>query len=94
MMIRTYNPHLLCLVKSRANYDHVNRFATKVPRNWDWAAIEAVGFSGGIFVFWNNDFGHVMPIAISPKALHLVVSNHFLKNCIIFVVYNSSRFRS
>lgn len=50
-LIRSYKPLLVCLVETSANFDRLDRFSSKIPRNWEWVAIEANGFSGSVFVF-------------------------------------------
>lgn len=88
--IRTYKPSLVCLVETRANFERIDRFRIKLSPSWDLAAIESLGFSGGIFIFWNKSIGHVSPLAVSRRALHIVVSSPNHTNCIISVVYNSN----
>lgn len=73
-LIRKFNPIIVSLVETRANSDRVDRFCKKVPKHWEWAAILADGFSGGIFVLWNKAIGMVTPIAVSRRALHIIIS--------------------
>ncbi|XP_039120948.1 uncharacterized protein LOC120257557 [Dioscorea cayenensis subsp. rotundata] len=72
--IRKHKPSLLCLVETRANEDRLNRFCGKLPNSWDWAAILANGYSGGILVTWNKSLGLVTQVSISRHALHLIIS--------------------
>lgn len=64
-LIKTIKPLLVCLVETRADSSRVDRFCKKLPRHWEWAAILADGFSGGIFVLWNPIIGKVTPLAFS-----------------------------
>lgn len=84
-LIRTLKPLIVCLVETRANSDRVDRFCNKVPKHWEWTAILAEGFSGGIIVLWYSVVGQVTPLASSQHALHWVVStspsNHFCHLC-------------
>lgn len=89
-LIRIHKPSLVCLVETRANSGRIDRFRFKIPRSWHWAAIEADGYSGGIFILWNKSLGHVTPIVASRRALHIVISSSVFKNCVISIVYNST----
>lgn len=46
-LIQKNRPMIICLVETRANSKRVDRFSVKTPRNWDWAALLADGFSWG-----------------------------------------------
>lgn len=92
--IRHDKPHLLCLVETRADSSRVDHFAIKLPRNWKWAAILAYGYSRGIIVIWNNRVGQVSPIAISRRALHLIISPDQTHNWLVSVIYNGTRLSS
>ncbi|XP_039130816.1 uncharacterized protein LOC120267185 [Dioscorea cayenensis subsp. rotundata] len=85
---------MICLTETRANDDRVNRFCRCLPVSWDWSAILADGFSGGILVAWRKVIGRVSPIAISRRALHMIISPNQFGNCIISVIYNSVHFHS
>lgn len=78
-------------METRANKDRVNRFCAKLPHCWKWAPILADIFSGRIIVIWNSSIGLVSPIAVSRRALHLIISFDSSGSWIIFVVYNFSR---
>lgn len=56
----------------------------KVPKCWDWAAVLSDGFFGCIIVLWHKSIGMVTPVALSRRALHIVIS----------VVYNLTRFHN
>ncbi|XP_039118470.1 uncharacterized protein LOC120254421 [Dioscorea cayenensis subsp. rotundata] len=92
-LIRKFNPIIVCLVETHANSDRVDRFCNKVPKHWEWTAILANGFSGGIFVLWNKAIGKVTPIVVSRRVLHIIISSASSKSFIISVVYNSVRFQ-
>ncbi|XP_039138822.1 uncharacterized protein LOC120276159 [Dioscorea cayenensis subsp. rotundata] len=92
--IRKFKPLIVCFVETKANEDRVYRFCQKLPADWDWAAILADGFSGGIIVAWNKIIGTVSPVVSSRRALHLVISNNVYSNCLISVIYNASNSQS
>lgn len=93
-LIKRFRPLIVCLVETRANSERVDRFCNKIPRHWEWAAILADGFLGGIIVLWNPIIGMVTHLAISRHALHLVVSTTMSKTFIISMIYNSLRWCS
>ncbi|XP_039138752.1 uncharacterized protein LOC120276083 [Dioscorea cayenensis subsp. rotundata] len=78
----------------RADDSRVNRFCRRLPSSWDWTAILTEGYLGGILVAWQKSLSKVTPIVISRRALHLIISSDYMGNCIISVIYNSSRFRT
>ncbi|XP_039134570.1 uncharacterized protein LOC120271948 isoform X3 [Dioscorea cayenensis subsp. rotundata] len=51
-----HKPSLVYLVETRANSEHIDRFLSKFPHSWDWAAIEVDGFSGCFSGPTNNVF--------------------------------------
>lgn len=91
-LIRTLKPAVICLVETRANEDRFIRFCRKVPKCWDCAAFLSDGFSGGIIVLWHKSIGTVTPVAVSRRALHIVISFDSSKTFLISMVYNSTRF--
>lgn len=92
--IRKDKPWIICLLETRANHDRVDRFCSKLPRCWEWAAILAEGYSSGIIVLWNCRIGLATPVAVSRRALHLILSPVSSKVSILSFVYNSYRLRS
>ncbi|XP_039146767.1 uncharacterized protein LOC120284004 [Dioscorea cayenensis subsp. rotundata] len=82
-LIRSHRPKIICLVETRANADRTYRFCSKISKNWEWAAILADGFSGGIIVLWDKFLGYVTPIAVSRRDLHLVISTNNSFNWVI-----------
>ncbi|XP_039118464.1 uncharacterized protein LOC120254413 [Dioscorea cayenensis subsp. rotundata] len=80
---------LCVLLKPEANDSRLDRFRSLVPNSWDWAAIVADGYSGGIIALWNKNIGQVTPIAVSRRALHLVISLDNVSSVIVLIVYNS-----
>lgn len=47
-LMKKFNPVILCLVETRANDERLERFCSKLKPKWNWAAIVAEGYSGGI----------------------------------------------
>ncbi|XP_039130949.1 uncharacterized protein LOC120267377 [Dioscorea cayenensis subsp. rotundata] len=93
-LIRKHKLSMICLSEMRADETRVNLFCRRLPSSWDWTAILAEGYSGGILVAWQKSLCKVTPIAISRRALHLIISSDHMGNCIISVIYNSSHFHT
>lgn len=93
-LIRIYKPDIVCIVETRTDSDRVDRFCRKIPKHWDWAAILSIGFSGGIIVLWHKSLGTASPVAVSNRALHIIISFDSHKNFFISVIYNSTRLRN
>ncbi|XP_039123479.1 uncharacterized protein LOC120260105 [Dioscorea cayenensis subsp. rotundata] len=90
-IIQSHKPAVVCLVETRADSDRLDRFCRKIPKTWDWAAVLANGFSGGIIVMWHKSIGRVSPIAVSRRALHIIITDNSSNAFLISVVYNSYR---
>ncbi|XP_039136217.1 uncharacterized protein LOC120273617 [Dioscorea cayenensis subsp. rotundata] len=93
-LIRSHHPSIFYLVETHANGARVDRFCGKFAKKWNWAALLADGLSGGIFIIWKKHLGLVTPIAVSRRALHLVISPSFNSSWILSVIYNSNKFVS
>lgn len=89
-LIRKHKPSLVCPIGTKANNVRLNCFCSNIFMSWDWAAILAEGFSGGIITLWNRNIGYVTPIAASRRALDLIISPDNLTHYIVFVIYNSN----
>lgn len=80
---------IMYLIETGVDCDHVFRFCSRFSIGWNWAAIVANGYSGGIITLWRDGLGHVTPIMKSNYILHLVISNPSLDSLIISIIYNS-----
>lgn len=52
-MIKRVNPTILGLLEPRISGDHADRVCNKLGYS-NWLRVEAVGFSGGIWMFWTD----------------------------------------
>lgn len=87
-LIKKHKPHILCLVETRANEDRCSCFCKKLSKDWDWAAVPALGLSGGLLTFWKKGIGLVTPLAISRNVIHLIISSVGFDGWILSFVYN------
>lgn len=89
--MKKIKPIIFCLVETKADGDRLSRFCSKLGKRWNWAAIIADAFSGGIIAIWNKNLGSVTPMVKSRFALHLVITTNNAKSWIMSIVYNSNR---
>ncbi|XP_019166877.1 PREDICTED: uncharacterized protein LOC109162645 [Ipomoea nil] len=61
--IKLHKPCMLSLFEPKVSGTHANDICTKIGFS-DWIRVEAVGFSGGIWVFWKD------PVRISVLRTH------------------------
>ncbi|KAJ0971107.1 hypothetical protein J5N97_019066 [Dioscorea zingiberensis] len=89
-LMRNLKPDVMCLVETRADENRALKLCEKFTKHWEWAAIPAIGMSGGIITLWNPRVGQVTPIAFSRFSLHLVISTTAKpKEWVFSIVYNS-----
>ncbi|XP_073046080.1 uncharacterized protein [Primulina eburnea] len=53
-MIKYHNPKIVGLLEPRVSGTHADAICNKMKYE-NWVRVEAVGFSGGIWIFWNDD---------------------------------------
>ncbi|XP_019200030.1 PREDICTED: uncharacterized protein LOC109193611 [Ipomoea nil] len=53
-LIQVFSPSILCLFEPKVSGFQANSICSNFGFN-DWLRIEVVGFSGGIWIFWNNN---------------------------------------
>lgn len=64
-LIRSRSPDIMCLVKTQADKERINRFCLKFVQGWIWVAIPSTGFSSGIIVMWRHMVGIITLLVIS-----------------------------
>lgn len=88
--MKKFKPMIFCLVETKTNDDRLERFCSKLKSKWNWAAIVAEGYSGGIITIWSHSIGYVTPLVKSKHVFHLVITTSTAKTWIISTVYNSN----
>lgn len=53
-LLSVHKPKILGLLEPRVSGEHADTICKKIKFE-NWVRVEAVGFSGGIWVFWTND---------------------------------------
>ncbi|XP_031095145.1 uncharacterized protein LOC115999435 [Ipomoea triloba] len=84
---RDYSPDLVCLLESKVSGDHANRISTSFGFE-EWIRVEAVGFSGGIWVFWNHPL-RIQVLNTHPQFVNLQVDEQNSSPWILSLVYGS-----
>lgn len=52
-LCRIHRPAIVCLLEPKVSSDQANKICANLGFD-EWIRVEAVGFSGGIWVLWNN----------------------------------------
>lgn len=80
---------IIVLVEVCANESRITPFCSKLSKGQNWAAIAVDGYSGGIIITWQRRIGRVIPIAISKRALHLIISSLINDQWVMATIYNA-----
>ncbi|XP_031131901.1 uncharacterized protein LOC116033288 [Ipomoea triloba] len=74
-LIQTHKPTILGLVEPKVSGSQANAICSKLGFS-DWVRVEAVGFSGGIWIFWNDSI-NVVVTSTHPQFVILQRSSEF-----------------
>ncbi|XP_074306361.1 uncharacterized protein LOC141641605 [Silene latifolia] len=72
-VVKTYRPTILALVETHMSGDHAENIR-KIIGYEGHSRIDAVGFSGGIWVYWKTDIVNVVPVYEHSQFITLEVS--------------------
>nr|GLL37714.1 uncharacterized protein LOC109159904 [Ipomoea trifida] len=86
-LIQTHKPTILSLVEPKVSGAQADLICKKMGYS-DWVRVEAVGFSGGIWTFWNDSL-QVSVISTHPQFVILQVRNDTNNPWFYAVVYGS-----
>lgn len=78
MFINQHKPNIFCLLEPKVFGIGADEIYMKLKYN-NWIRVEAVGFSGGIWIFWNDEI-HVRVECTHPQAILIEVED--CRNCI------------
>ncbi|XP_031131690.1 uncharacterized protein LOC116033075 [Ipomoea triloba] len=84
---RSYKPDLVCLFEPKVSGDQANRICISFGFE-EWVRVEAVGFSGGIWVFWNHTV-EIQVISTHPQFVNLQVKEGNGLPWVLSLVYGS-----
>ncbi|XP_031116716.1 uncharacterized protein LOC116020380 [Ipomoea triloba] len=85
--VRDYNPLILGLLEPRVSGSQADKICSKIGFD-EWMRIEAVGFSGGIWVFWKEVI-HLDIVITHPQFVLLKVHNSNSEPWFLSVIYGS-----
>ena len=57
-LIKFHNPEIVGLLETKNSREPANNFCMQLGFE-NWVRVEAVGYSGGIWIFWNGSKCHV-----------------------------------
>ncbi|XP_031097105.1 uncharacterized protein LOC116001364 [Ipomoea triloba] len=86
-MFGKHNPDILCLLETKTSGNNADDICINLGYA-KWARVEALGFSGGIWILWNEEF-KIDILHSHPQFVHLQVERNMGRICILSVVYGS-----
>ena len=87
-MILNSKPNVLGLVETRCSGSHADANFSKVSFD-NWTRIEALGFRGGIWLFW-KDHLNISIIRTHPQFIHVRINQNGHQPWLLTVVYAST----
>ncbi|XP_031120956.1 uncharacterized protein LOC116024196 [Ipomoea triloba] len=84
---KTYKPDLLGLLETKVSGSKADEICNRLGFD-EWLRVEALGFSGGIWVFWNSTLD-IKPLLTHPQFVLLHVQGLDCTTCFISIVYGS-----
>ncbi|XP_031119046.1 uncharacterized protein LOC116022462 [Ipomoea triloba] len=84
---RLYSPDLVCLLEPKVSGDQANRICISFGFE-EWIRVEAVGFSGGIWVFWNRPL-EIQIMKTHPQFINLQITDGNSPPWVLSIVYGS-----
>lgn len=73
MLLKKHHPDIFCLMETKTSGDNADTVCCKLGFE-NWARVEALGFSGGIWVFW-SDALQVEILTSQPQFVHMAIRN-------------------
>lgn len=71
-LLREYKPKILILLEPRISGETADKVCQKFGKK-SWARSESVGFSGGIWVFWEDDEVDLRLLKVRKSFIHMKV---------------------
>ncbi|XP_031091106.1 uncharacterized protein LOC115996077 [Ipomoea triloba] len=84
---RDHTPDVVCLIEPKVLGSHANSICKKLGFD-EWVRVEAVGFSGGIWILWKASL-KIEIINTHPQFINLQVQEGLLSQWTFTVVYGS-----
>ncbi|XP_074265965.1 uncharacterized protein LOC141588420 [Silene latifolia] len=74
-VVRTYKPTVLVLVETHMGEDHAIKLGTILGYKGQ-SRVNAIGFSGGIWLYWNTDIVSVIPVLEHRQFIRIEISQN------------------
>ncbi|XP_031095076.1 uncharacterized protein LOC115999360 [Ipomoea triloba] len=87
MFVRLHNPAIVCLLEPKVSGDQANSICSSFGFE-EWIRVEAVGFSGGIWIMWKNTI-IIEEVETHPQFITIQVANDTEGPWVLSVVYGS-----
>ncbi|XP_074314499.1 uncharacterized protein LOC141649715 [Silene latifolia] len=87
-IIRTYIPSVFALVETHMDGEHADKIQ-KIVRYDSHARVDAVGFRGGIWVYWKSDLVNITPVTKHPQYITMEIARNSETPWFFTVVYAS-----
>lgn len=88
--IHTFNPNILILVETRVSSSYINCILHK-SNYTNFLAVEACGFSGGIWMIWDATLVHVETVTVDDQIFNLVVKRGRASTWFLSAIYASPK---
>ncbi|XP_019178890.1 PREDICTED: uncharacterized protein LOC109174053 [Ipomoea nil] len=86
-MIRSHNPDILCHMETKTSGTNADDVCKKLGFD-KWARVEALGFSGGIWILWYDDL-NIEILSSHPQFIHMAVEGKNNNKWTSMTVYGS-----
>ncbi|XP_031116601.1 uncharacterized protein LOC116020257 [Ipomoea triloba] len=87
MLLKKHHPDIFCLMETKTSGDNADTVCCKLGFE-NWARVEALGFSGGIWVFW-SDALQVEILTSHPQFVHMAITEPSGRRWNLSMVYGS-----
>ncbi|XP_031131792.1 uncharacterized protein LOC116033172 [Ipomoea triloba] len=85
--ISKYHPNIFCLVETKTSGCNADSLCAKLGFD-KWARVEALGFSGGIWILWSNSV-QIEVLHSHPQFVHMAITDQLGRFWNLSVVYGS-----
>ncbi|XP_031095036.1 uncharacterized protein LOC115999320 [Ipomoea triloba] len=87
MFIRLHKPTIVCLLEPKVSEDQANRICSSFGFE-EWIRVEAVGFSGGIWILWRNTIV-IEAVETHPQFITIRVVDNVARALLVTGDFNS-----
>lgn len=88
-LIRSFKPTVLALLETKINSNLSAPYICKSSSFNKFVCAEAIGFAGGIWLFWDDTVIDLEVIAVDDQIITVIVRTLYRVDCVLSVVYAS-----